>query len=567
MRHLPTGTVVLRGLCTAILVFYLSNTGAAGTLEPRQDGGDPELETFPSEGDTHVAVGTPLIYATDPPTSGSHYPSPQAGGYFESPIDPGYLVQSMERGGVIVYYDQAYVSSAQRYNLMLLARAHPGESAMVVCVPRSDATYPIILTAWTRRLRLSTYDQGRIEGFVSRFLGQGPERLPASPAPFWPAPLLSRGKTVVADVDNGGAQALVDGHYGGASWRPASLPARVSIRIGSNYSQVLLCWSTSSSDPAYSARTAAPRGYSVEVSADSTDGADGTWTTAVEVQNNSLRTRTHPVAFSGQTWIRLTVSQAPQGVALDEIDIHGLSQPHPDAVFFSGDSITAMAFTRSDARQPGYAEVVRAGHPEFFPATINGGVFGDRSADGVRRVGEGLATHPRFTLWALGYGTNDAREGTDPAAFRADLQSMIDQVKAAGKIPVLARIPYSPLAAYVSIPTYNAIIDQLTAANGLVAGPDLYAWFSAHPEEMSGDGLHPTDQGLVSMNRLWAEALDGLYVPPPVPPAPSQPPDPTTPDPAPTGSGGSSDGCGLLGLEVPALLVVLKFRRKAREAA
>jgi acyl-CoA thioesterase I len=47
-------------------------------------------------------------------------------------------------------------------------------------------------------------------------------------------------------------------------------------------------------------------------------------------------------------------------------------------------------------------------------------------------------------------------------------------------------------------------------ANGLIPGPDLYAWFLAHPEQLR-DGLHPTDAGIVAINRLWASAMERLY--------------------------------------------------------
>ena len=58
----------------------------------------------------------------------------------------------------------------------------------------------------------------------------------------------------------------------------------------------------------------------------------------------------------------------------------------------------------------------------------------------------------------------------------------------------------------------NAVIDRVTARNGLIPGPDLYAWFSAHPEELSLDGVHPSDAGVLSINRLWYEALTPLYL-------------------------------------------------------
>jgi lysophospholipase L1-like esterase len=476
----------------------------------------------------------------------------------------------MEHGGVIIYYNPATVTDSQKYSLMLLARAHPGIMAQVVCVPRNDPSYPIILTAWTHWLRLSTFDQSRIDGFMTLFLGQGPEKGIASPAPVWPAPLLSRGKPVFATVDNADAPALVDGRYGvsgpGASWRPGTLPASVSIQIGSGYSSVLLSWNTPGSSPNYTTKTAAPQAYSVEASSDSTNGSDGSWTSLALFTGNTTRARAHQVNFSGMTWIRLTILQAPQGVDLDEIDVHGLSQPNPDTVFFMGDSISSVAFDRIPAHQPSYAEDVHASDAEFFPAMIDGGVLGDTSSEGVGHLADWLDLNPDFSVWALGYGTNDAGQNLAPSTFQGNLQTLINQIKAAGKIPVIARIPYSPLAGYSTIPTYNQIIDQLAAENSLVPGPDLYAWFQSHPGEIGADGIHPTDAGAVSINRLWAEALSSLYVPPPPVPKTTTPPSPSpTPSPAPSNSsGGSSHGCGLLGLEVLiALLLIGSGRRRA----
>ena len=139
---------------------------------------DPDIETFPSEGQEHVDVGTTVTYLTDPPTSGAHYPSPQDGGYFETAIAAGYLVHSLEHGAVVIYYNPATVTDPQKDSLKALAAAHPGIYSQVVCVPRSDALYPIILTAWTHRLRLAAYDQSRIDGFIALYLGQGPESAP-----------------------------------------------------------------------------------------------------------------------------------------------------------------------------------------------------------------------------------------------------------------------------------------------------------------------------------------------------------------------------------------------------
>jgi len=137
---------------------------------------DPGIETFPDEGDATVPVGTPVDYATDPPTSGPHYPYPVTGGFYTAPLAAGFLVESMQEGGVIVYYDSDHIAPGDLDRLKGLTVEHPGPSNQVVAAPRTDATYPVILTAWTHRLRLTLYDPVRIDGFIALLLGDGPEK-------------------------------------------------------------------------------------------------------------------------------------------------------------------------------------------------------------------------------------------------------------------------------------------------------------------------------------------------------------------------------------------------------
>lgn len=136
---------------------------------------DAGIETFPSEGNTHVDVGTVIQYHTDPPTSGNHFPTPQPGGFFTTGIPSGFLVHSLEHGAIVIYYDASRLSPDQLAHLKDLAATHPGNSAQIVVVPRNDPAFPIILTAWTHRLRLDAYDRARIDSFIALFLGHGPE--------------------------------------------------------------------------------------------------------------------------------------------------------------------------------------------------------------------------------------------------------------------------------------------------------------------------------------------------------------------------------------------------------
>jgi lysophospholipase L1-like esterase len=92
------------------------------------------------------------------------------------------------------------------------------------------------------------------------------------------------------------------------------------------------------------------------------------------------------------------------------------------------------------------------------------------------------------------------------------MQTIIDHVKAAGRTPVIARIPYA-IGNHDNLPAYNQVVDELTAQNGLPVGPDLYTWFLNHQDEILSDNLHPNDVGRQSINRLWAQAMDSLHQP------------------------------------------------------
>ena len=173
-----------------------------------------------------------------------------------------------------------------------------------------------------------------------------------------PNPIVSRGKTVfpstAAAVNNGSY------HDGGWSTRVADLPASAAINIGAGPTKLLVQWDDGGTynykDPAGTTVYGLPMGYTIDVSGDSTTGADGTWTTLVSVTDNVVRSRGHTIDFTGMTWVRMTVTAAPatisaNGVQIGEIDVHDVSATGDglpdDTWFFMGDSITAFAYDRS----------------------------------------------------------------------------------------------------------------------------------------------------------------------------------------------------------------------------
>jgi acyl-CoA thioesterase I len=353
-----------------------------------------------------------------------------------------------------------------------------------------------------------------------------------------PNPIISRGARVVSSPAGNGA-AVVDGAYHTGGWAAGSPTADASAWVAIELprdaarTRLLVSWDDAGTynyqDVPGTTVYGLPAAYRIEVSADSSDGSDGTWQTQVTVADNSARTRAHAVEFAGQSWVKLVVTGTPaaaqNGVNISEIDLHDTSASAPglpdDTWLFMGDSITSFAYDRAALHDPSFARGINQARPAFYPAMINGGYGGETTAGALARLPQMLSLSPDYRFIVLGYGTNDAAGGQIPTAtFKSNLQAMIDLIQAAGREPVIPHIPPAPDGSHAGIPAYNTVIDELTEENQLIAGADLYEYFTTGGDlfvcpPCSGgrmtDNLHPNDDGLTGMNATWSAAMLPLY--------------------------------------------------------
>jgi lysophospholipase L1-like esterase len=158
-----------------------------------------------------------------------------------------------------------------------------------------------------------------------------------------------------------------------------------------------------------------------------------------------------------------------------------------------------------------------------YPHTVvNEGIGGTRSIDGVSLIPLLLSRHTDAQYFLIGYGTNDAGTPVSsglglhpgdsgyPGTFKDNMQRIITSIKNSGKLPYLAKVPYS-LAPYTArnslYQTYNQVIDELVSENSItVIPPDFYSWFQNHQNEFY-DSLHPNGNGYQSMGNLWFNTL------------------------------------------------------------
>jgi lysophospholipase L1-like esterase len=335
------------------------------------------------------------------------------------------------------------------------------------------------------------------------------------PPPF-PSRLLSLGAPVRASSGEASAAAVADGVWRTwAGWRPvtptAVAPQWLALDLGrAAPAAILLLWNAGNNTSYTETRYGGLGSYTVETSADSTDGSGGTWTPAATVRDNRVRTRAHRVPFAGQRWVRLRVTAlAPEATeaVLDEVAVYNAAGLD-ESWLFLGDSIAALAFDRAAERGPSFADLVHARRPATAPITLDAGVNGETSAQALSRLDQTLAWNPDFHFWVIGYGTNDVPSdpsGAAAGAFAGRIGRLAARIQAAGHVPVVVPIPYSRDPARAAIPAYNAALLALADSQGLLVGPDLYAYFAAHPDQLAPDGIHPTDTGNAAINRLWAD--------------------------------------------------------------
>lgn len=164
-----------------VLLLWPRSPGSGLEAQPLPSRGDrallQEVQSFPSQGQQHVAQGTPIAYQTSPPTSGSHYPSATRAGFYTEAPPLGNLVHSLEHGAVVIYYDPKNFAAEAERSLKAFASAHqnPWASVMVVPNPEPNPDAAYVLTAWTKMLKLDSYDVQVVRAFLAEYLGRGPE--------------------------------------------------------------------------------------------------------------------------------------------------------------------------------------------------------------------------------------------------------------------------------------------------------------------------------------------------------------------------------------------------------
>jgi acyl-CoA thioesterase-1 len=165
-------------------------------------------------------------------------------------------------------------------------------------------------------------------------------------------------------------------------------------------------------------------------------------------------------------------------------------------VIFFGDSLTAGLGLEDPAADAYPAVIQKKITDARLPwRVVNAGLSGETTAGGLRRV-DWILRQP-VDVFVLALGGNDGLRGIDPALTRANLQGIIDKVKAkdpAAKI-VLAGMMMPPSMGEDYARAFRDLYPALAEKNGITLVPFLLEGVGGSPELNQADGIHPTVRG------------------------------------------------------------------------
>jgi hypothetical protein len=126
------------------------------------------VETFEVTSATHTT--DPVDYPQDPPVGGPHDPSWQKCMVYDAPVRNENAVHSLEHGAVWITYQPDLPESDRA----VLAKLAEGQRYILIS-PYPELEDPVVASAWGAQLRVDDANDPRLQAFIDRYAGHGPE--------------------------------------------------------------------------------------------------------------------------------------------------------------------------------------------------------------------------------------------------------------------------------------------------------------------------------------------------------------------------------------------------------
>lgn len=179
------------------------------------------------------------------------------------------------------------------------------------------------------------------------------------------------------------------------------------------------------------------------------------------------------------------------------------SQNESNRILFYGDSITAGYGIEQENAFPALIQQ-RIDSLGWDFETVNGGLSGETSAGGLRRI-DWMLRQP-ISVFVLELGGNDGLRGIDLDATRKNLQKIIDKVQA--KHPdariIITGMQVPPNLGPEYTQKFRNMYPELAEKNSVELIPNFLNDLGGDSELMQSDGIHPTAKGhKILAKKVW----------------------------------------------------------------
>jgi hypothetical protein len=189
-RERRTRNLIIAGFAVLIIgggltLYFLTNPPSLFSSNQQTSFHDTSVNV-PDEGRQHVAAGTKVNYKHLPPSSGSHYPTPDApkpANTYTEQIAPEYFVHDLEHGAIVLVY-RCDATECPQINTRIfnifgkLPKEPVTHEVKFMSTPFPNMQPKYALLAWNRELDMTALDENTIIGFYNKYVDKGPEQAP-----------------------------------------------------------------------------------------------------------------------------------------------------------------------------------------------------------------------------------------------------------------------------------------------------------------------------------------------------------------------------------------------------
>ena len=162
----------------AMMTFYGCGQSSSAPEQGEKEDVEKAVKEKKPEGVKVYDVGPPnqhteeeVDYERSPPVGGEHNPVWQNAGFYEQPVRDENAVHTLEHGAVWITYQPDLLDSDREF----LASLADGQQYMLIS-PYPGLEDPVVASAWGAQLRLDNVNDPRLQAFIDRYAGNGPER-------------------------------------------------------------------------------------------------------------------------------------------------------------------------------------------------------------------------------------------------------------------------------------------------------------------------------------------------------------------------------------------------------